>query len=194
MGFLPDLDHSTIGDRINVVCELVLAGSDEKHLVRIMGTSTLVIFHGALSPGAFVWTFLDVMVCEGIHKLGLRSDSKTYCYGHSPMSIDSLTCAVELCAGAGFLSTGLQAAGFDVIAGVEQMGDSGCCTISKIWVNLSTVTLGKPGLYNRFWLWMVRIQWLLPVSHVSLTRGQGTVKVGKTQGPLHSQSHWKLLG
>ena len=122
MGFLPDLDHSTIGDRINVVCELVLAGSDEKHLVRIMGTSTLVIFHGALSPGAFVWTFLDVMVCEGTHRLGLRSDSKTYCYGHSPMSIDSLTCAVELCAGAGFLSTGLQAAGFDVIAGVEQNG------------------------------------------------------------------------
>ena len=122
MGFIPDMNQLSIGDRINVVCELVLAGNDNKHLVRLMGTPSLVIFHGTLSPGAYVWTFLDVVVCDGIHKLGIQCDDRSYCYGHNPMSLDSLMCAVELCSGAGFLSTGLQAAGFDVIAGVEQNG------------------------------------------------------------------------
>ncbi len=85
-----------------------------------MGTRELVIFYGQLSHDAYVWTFLDVEICHGIHKHALKKVEASFCYGHSPMTIDALTGVVELCAGAGFLSTGLQSAGFEILAGVEQ--------------------------------------------------------------------------
>lgn len=120
MGLIPDLKSIAVGSRINLVGEMVLSGVNDKHLIRVMGSRELVILHGSLTSQACVWTFLDVMVCEGPHKVALHLDEASFCYGHSPLSFENLTDVVELCAGAGYVSTGLQSAGFAISAGVEQ--------------------------------------------------------------------------
>ena len=114
-----------IGQRVNVVCQSVLLDCNEKHLVRVLGTSELLVLYGELEPISQLWTLLQVKVIEGRHKKALQLDGCSFIHPHEPTVVASLTNCVELCCGAGFMSVGMKACGYDIVAGVEQNSQFG---------------------------------------------------------------------
>ena len=120
MGLMDDWTKTEIGQRINMVCQSVLLDCNGKHLVRILGTSDLVVLYGDLEPISQMWTLLQVQVVEGRYKKALQLDGSSFVHPHEPTVVSSLTNCVELCCGAGFMSVGMKACGYDIVAGVEQ--------------------------------------------------------------------------
>lgn len=125
MVILDNWNDLKVGQRVNLVCQMVLMDCNKKHLVRILGSSELVVIYGDLDPSSQLWTFLQVKIIEGRYKHALQLDDKTFVFPHEPTLASSLTNCVELCSGAGFLSVGMKAAGYNIVAGVEQNSSFG---------------------------------------------------------------------
>lgn len=109
-----------LGQRVNLVVETVMLFCEGKHIFRIMGTTQLVILEGDLPFEAVqIWTILQGAVSK-LGPLTINIDDGATLIPHRPLLMhDALRC-VELCSGAGFMSTGAEVAGFSACLGVEQ--------------------------------------------------------------------------
>ena len=112
-------DLST-GNRVDVVAESIILDCGDHHIMRMMGTGEFMKVRGLPETGAHTWTMLGVLVesDEGVKQL-LIDDSATV-FPHFLLALGNLGKCIELCAGAGFMSTGARAAGLESIAGFEQ--------------------------------------------------------------------------
>ena len=109
-----------LGQRVNLVVETVMLFCDHKHIFRIMGTNEIIVLEGTLPfESVQIWTILDGEVC-GVKPLQINIDSGASLIPHRPLLMhDALRC-VELCSGAGFMTTGAEAAGFVTRMGIDQ--------------------------------------------------------------------------
>lgn len=126
MVILENWNDLKLGQRVNLVCQTVLLDCQGKHLVRILGHSELVVIYGDLEQTSQLWTILQAELVDGRHKMALRLDERSFVFPHEPTAVSSITNCVELCCGAGFLSVGMKAAGYNIVAGVEQNSRFGC--------------------------------------------------------------------
>ncbi len=116
-------DWSTLetGQRVNLVVETVMMHCGEKHLFRIMGTTEIIVVNGFqhTESVAQIWTIIQGVV-QSVSPRIINIDSGSRLVEHNPLMMEEFFHSVELCSGAGFMTTGAEAAGFIPWVGVEQ--------------------------------------------------------------------------
>ena len=115
-------DNFSKGKRVDLVAESVVLDCGDHHIMRMVGTGEFIKVRGLPDTGAHTWTLVGVLVesDEGVKQFLI--DDNTTVFPHFLLSLGNLGKCIELCAGAGFMSTGARAAGLESIAGFEHNG------------------------------------------------------------------------
>ena len=120
MVVLKRVSSPEVGKRIDLVVETVMLFCEGRHVFRIMGSTHLIVLEGILPFEAVqIWTVLQGCITS-IDPLTINIDNGGSLIPHRPLLLhDALRC-VELCSGAGFMTTGVVPVGLEPILGVEQ--------------------------------------------------------------------------
>ena len=110
----------TVGKRVELVGETIVVDCGDHHIFRVLGTGSFVKVTGLPEEGAHTWTMLGVLVVSVDGMPHLSIDEQSTVFPHYSLAFSNLGKCIELCAGAGFMSTGARAAGMEPLMGFEQ--------------------------------------------------------------------------
>lgn len=110
----------TPGTRLDLVAESMVLDCGDHHILRLMGSGKIFRVDGELEKGAHTWTLLNVLVASVDNIPTVVVDGQSTVFPHYIVTLNQFGKCIELCAGAGFMSTGARAAGLEPIAGFEQ--------------------------------------------------------------------------
>lgn len=109
------------GTRVDLVVESLVLECGDHHIMRVLGTGSTLKVVGLPDKGAASWTILGALVQsvdDGFPSIVI--DDQSTVFPHYVVTLGNFGRCIELCAGAGFMSTGARAAGLETIAGFEQ--------------------------------------------------------------------------
>ena len=117
---VPPWDQSTLGTTVDLVLQSVLQDCEGHAIMRILGTQQHVEVQDVQLDQQAVFTFLNLQVMAVTPRPVLQVTKETRQFVHPPTSYASVCKCIELCAGAGFMSQGATACGYQPIIGVEK--------------------------------------------------------------------------
>ena len=111
-----------VGSRLHLVGESMVLDCGDHHILRLVGLGKIIKVSGLPEKGAHTWTLLNVLVSSAEGVPHVLVDDQSVVFPHYIVALNNFGKCIELCAGAGFMSTGAKAAGLEPIAGFEQNG------------------------------------------------------------------------
>lgn len=120
MGLLKPWNSFEIGDRCNLLFELVCVGDGMgPHFCNAVGYSKPFHLVGVQIQDGHFFTVVDARVCEVGDCVTIGIDEGTLIWPHTVASQQQVFSCIELCSGAGFTLEGIKASGFHPLASVE---------------------------------------------------------------------------
>ena len=119
MDFLPQWDALDPGAYVNLVLLPVMMDTPKGHLYRLLGTTQYVYLQGDVTiKGTGTFLRLVLVAKDIIPVLGIQPCTKQY--EQEASSYATVFRCLDLCAGAGFMSIGARAVGYQDVGGIDQ--------------------------------------------------------------------------
>eukprot|EP00434_Breviolum_minutum_P014454 symbB.v1.2.012745.t1/scaffold886.1/size155167/1 len=119
MDFLPQWDTLDPGAYVNLVLLPVMMATPKGHLYRLLGTTQYVYLQGDVAiKGTGTFLRLVLVANDIIPVLSIQSCTKQY--EQEASSYATVFRCLDLCAGAGFMSIGARAVGYQDVGGIDQ--------------------------------------------------------------------------